>query len=78
MKTELTPAQKLSNRILDLEIAEAEKHNKRQEEEHQLKMKEWAEFREKALKENPNQWIPLSYPSMDMSAPRRVRGVRYV
>jgi len=74
----LTNAQRLHNNLLDLEIESTQKHNRLKEEIHQLRMKQWAEFREKSLKENPDQWIPLSYPNMDMTAPKRVIGIRYV
>lgn len=74
----LTPAQKLHNRLLDLEIDQADRYNKMKEEIHQTRMKQWAEFRESELKKNPDQYIPLSYPNMDMSAPKRVIGIRYV
>jgi len=75
---ELTPSQKLHNDLLDLEIESAKRHNQLKEEIHQMKMKAWAEYREKALKENPDQWIPLSYPNMDVTAPKHVIGIRYV
>lgn len=74
----LTPAQKLHNDLLDLEIDQANRHNKMKEEIHQMRMKQWAEFRESELKKNPDQYIPLSYPNMDMSAPKHVIGIRYV
>jgi hypothetical protein len=74
----LTDAQILHNKILDLEIDSANRHNRLKEEIHQMRMKTWAEHREKALKENPDQWIPLSYPEMDMTAPKHVIGIRYV
>ncbi|MCC6271510.1 MAG: hypothetical protein IT190_09545 [Microbacteriaceae bacterium] len=74
----LTRAQKLHNDLLDLEISAANRHNKFNEEIHQMRMKQWAEFRESELKKNPDQWIPLSYPNMDMSAPKHVIGIRYV
>lgn len=74
----LTESQKMHNRILDFEIDEANRHNKLKEEIHQLKMKQWEHYREKSLKENPNQWIPETYPDMDMTAPKRVIGIRYV
>lgn len=74
----MTEAQKQHNRLLDLEIDQANRHNKMKEEIHQMKMKQWAEFRESELKKNPDQWIPLSYPNMDMTAPKRVIGIRYV
>lgn len=74
----LTPAQELSNKMLDFEIEHAKKYNQRKEEIHQMRMKEWKEYREKALKENPNRWIPECYPLMDVSAPKIVIGIRYV
>src|SRR5271165_6367728 len=54
-KPKLTSAQEFHNRMVDFEIEEAHRHNKYKEETHQRKMKEWAEYREKALKENPDQ-----------------------
>ena len=74
----LTQEQILHNNLLDLEIESAKRHNQLKEEIHQIKMKEWAEYREKALKENPDQWIRLSYPNMDVTAPKHVIGIRYV
>jgi hypothetical protein len=74
----LTEAQKSHNKFLDLEIEHKNYCNKRKEEIHQQRMKEWAEYRERELKLNPNKWIPLSYPNMDVTPPKFVIGIRYV
>jgi hypothetical protein len=74
----LTKEQITHNKFLDLQIEHAEYCNKRKEEIHQQKMKKWAEYRERELKLNPNKWIPLSYPNMDMTSRKIVIGIRYV
>lgn len=66
----LTPAQEFHNAMLDFEIAQANRENKRREEENQRKIERWR-------KDHPESDY-LSCPNLDLTAPKRVIGIRYV
>lgn len=69
----LTPQQHLHNSRLDFEIMMANKQNERVKKYNKEQIERWNKF----LKENPD--YPFkACPTLDLSAPKRVIGIRYV
>lgn len=70
----LTEAQRLHNRMLDFEIEEARRDNENVTEMNRLKMKIWEQRRH----ENPEMEQIYCCLDLDLRAPRKVIGIRYV
>ena len=66
------------NKALDSQVEMAEYEHRRRQEENELKIKKWNEYRDVELKKNPNKLIPISAPGLDMTPRKIVIGIRYV